>query len=192
MGGSKPSAPTIIMDPQTQPQKFQTVTPKSSFQDVAETLKTTMEQSAQLDKNRYAAGFSPTDMAVRQAAGDVTSAAAYLGSLPQSDVSTQFQATPRIFDIKSTDSSFSVAPGQVTSKTGASIKPATSQLDAVKKAAAERLDIAKKQYADAVQLAKTATDPVLKVRTDPSFATRDAEEYLPKRYNPETKKMEVV
>ena len=38
MGGSKPSAPTVIMPAETKPQQFQTVIPEKSFKDLAEQM----------------------------------------------------------------------------------------------------------------------------------------------------------
>ena len=191
MGGRRKEPDTIIMNPATQTEKFQTVIPASDFQKLAESQKAIMGQSAQLDKNRFDSGYSPSEMGVRDAGVRVQEAASYLSSLPQSSVNTQFQATPRPFDIKSTDSSFSVEPGQVTSKTGASIQPPTSQLTEVKKAAKDRLDVAKAQYAAALTAAATAKDPVLNP-TLGSFKDVDPKDYMPRRYNPETGKMDIV
>ena len=79
--------------------------------------------------------------------------------------------------------------------TGRSSAPATtpkSQLDFVKEAAKENLDNAKKEYLDAVKLAKTKGRPTPTITKDPSFATQDPKDLLPRRYNPETGKMDIV
>ena len=53
-------------------------------------------------------------------------------------------------------------------------------------------DEAKREYLDAVKLAKTKGRPKPTITKDPSFAKQDPADYLPKRYNPDTGKMEVV
>ena len=39
MGGSRPSAPTVIMPAETKPQQFQTYIPEKSFKDFGEQMK---------------------------------------------------------------------------------------------------------------------------------------------------------
>ncbi len=54
------------------------------------------------------------------------------------------------------------------------------------------LDNAKKEYLDAVKLAKTKGRPKATVTKDPSWAKQDAKEMLPRQYNPDTGKMDIV
>ena len=89
---------------------------------------------------------------------------------------------------------FNQKAGQSASKTGSgtvSPRPKT-QLDYVKDAAKQNLDNAKQEYLDAVKLAKTKPRPKPTITKDPSFATQDPMDLLPRRYNPDTGKMDIV
>ena len=123
-------------------------------------------------------------------------AAAYLSSLPKDVPDTSFQTTPRPFDITATKNAFGQRVGQtIPASTGASSAPATTpktQLEAVKEAAKMNLDNAKKEYLDAVKLAKTKGRPKPTITKDPSFAKQDPKDFLPRQYNPDTGKMDIV
>ena len=54
------------------------------------------------------------------------------------------------------------------------------------------LDNAKQEYLDAVKLAKTKPRPTATITKDPSFATQDPMDLLPRRYNPDTGAMDIV
>ena len=73
-----------------------------------------------------------------------------------------------------------------------SFKKPKSQLDYVKDAAKDNLDRAKKEYSDALKLVATRGRPKPTITKDPSFATQDPKDYLPKRYNPDTGNMDIV
>ena len=62
----------------------------------------------------------------------------------------------------------------------------------LKMAAKMNLDNAKKEYLDAVKQAKTKGRPKPTITKDPSFAKQDPKDFLPKQYNPETGKMDIV
>ena len=53
MGGSKPSAPTVIMPAQTQPQQFQTIIPEKSFKDLAEQMNRIETETGKIQDQRY-------------------------------------------------------------------------------------------------------------------------------------------
>jgi|TARA_Y100000361_G_C11043486_1_gene281197 hypothetical protein len=195
MGGSKPSAPTVIMPAETQPQQFQTVIPEKSFKDLAEQMGRIETETAKIQEQRYDEVGTPSEIGARSKGRDVTSAAAYLASLPSSMPDTSFQTTPRPFDIKSTSSAATTVPGQTGVKTGQSTATGSapkSQLDYVKDAAKDNLDRAKQEYSEALKLAKTKGRPKPTITKNPSFATQDPKDYLPKRYNPETGNMDIV
>ena len=195
MGGSKPSAPTVIMPAETKPQQFQTVIPEKSFKDLAEQMGRIETETGKIQEQRYDEVGTPAEIGARTKGRNVTSAAAYLASLPSAMPDTSFQTTPRPFDIKSTPSAATTVPGQTGLKAGQSTATGTtpkSQLDYVKDAAKENLDQAKKEYSAALKLAQTKGRPKPTITKDPSFAKQDPKDYLPKRYNPETGGMDIV
>ena len=195
MGGSRPSPPTVIMPPKTAPEKYQSLIPQESFQDLAESMKRIETETAKIQQQRYDELGTPADRGARAAGTNMLSAAAYLSSLPGADADTSFQTTPRPFDIKSTPSAATTVPGQTGLKAGQSTATGTtpkSQLDFVKDAAKDNLDRAKQEYSAALKLAKTKGRPKPTITKDPSFAKQDPKDYLPKRYNPETGGMDIV
>ena len=195
MGGSKPSAPTVIMPAETKPQQFQTVIPEKSFKDLAEQMGRIETETGKIQEQRYDEVGTPAEIGARSKGRNVTSAAAYLASLPSAPPDTSFQTTPRPFDIKSTPSAATTVPGQIGLKAGQSTATRTtpkSQLDYVRDAAKQNLDQAKKEYSAALKLAQTKGRPKPTITKDPSFAKQDPKDYLPKRYNPETGGMDIV
>ncbi len=195
MGGSKPSAPTVIMPAETKPQQFQTVIPEKSFKDLAEQMGRIETETGKIQEQRYDEVGTPAEIGARTKGRNVTSAAAYLASLPSAMPDTSFQTTSRPFDIKSTPSAATTVPGQTGLKAGQSTATGTtpkSQLDYVKDAAKQNLDQAKKEYSAALKLAQTKGRPKPTITKDPSFAKQDPKDYLPKRYNPETGGMDIV
>ena len=195
MGGSKPSAPTVIMPAETKPQQFQSVIPEKSFKDLAEQMNRIETETGKLQEQRYDEVGTPAEMGARTKGTNFKAAAAYLASLPSAMPDTSFQTTPRPFGITSTPGTFNQTVGQAGSKTGVSTASGTkpkSQLDYVRDAAKQNLDNAKQEYLDAVQLAKTKPRPKATITKDPSFATQDPMDLLPRRYNPDTKSMDIV
>ena len=53
MGGSKPSAPTVIMPAQTKPQQFQTIIPEKSYKDLAESMGRIETETGKIQDQRY-------------------------------------------------------------------------------------------------------------------------------------------
>ena len=195
MGGSKPSAPTVIMPAETKPQQFQSVIPEKSFKDLAEQMNRIETETGKLQEQRYDEVGTPAEMGARTKGTNFKAAAAYLASLPSAMPDTSFQSTPRPFDITSTPGTFNQTVGQAGSKTGVSTASGTkpkSQLDYVKDAAKQNLDNAKQEYLDAVKLAKTKPRPKATITKDPSFAKQDPKDLLPRRYNPDTGAMDIV
>ena len=195
MGGSKPSAPTVIMPAETKPQQFQSVIPEKSFKDLAEQMNRIETETGKLQEQRYDEVGTPAEMGARTKGTNFKAAAAYLASLPSAMPDTSFQTTPRPFGITSTPGTFNQTVGQAGSKTGVSTASGTkpkSQLDYVRDAAKQNLDNAKQDYLDAVQLAKTKPRPKATITKDPSFATQDPMDLLPRRYNPDTGAMDIV
>ena len=195
MGGSKPSAPTVIMPAQTQPQQYQTIIPEKSFKDLAQQMNRIETETGKIQEQRYDEVGTPAEIGARSKGTNILAAAAYLSSLPKADTDSSFLSTPRPFDIMSTPSAAVTKAGQTGSKTGQSTGTQVkqkSQLDFVKDAAKQNLDQAKKEYSEALKLAKTKGRPKATITKDPSFATQDVKDYLPRRYNPDTGKMDIV
>ena len=195
MGGSKPSAPTVIMPAETKPQQFQTVIPEKSFKDLAEQMGRIEAETGKIQEQRYDEVGTPAEIGARSKGRNVQTAAAYLASLPSAMADTSFQTTPRPFDIKSTPSAATTVPGQTGVKSGQSTATGVtskSQLDYVKDAAKDNLDRAKQEYSAALKLAKTKGRPKPTITKDPSFAKQDPKDYLPRQYNPDTGKMDIV
>ena len=196
MGGRKPSPPTIIMPAQTKPQQFQTIIPEKSFKDLAEQMGRIETETGKIQDQRYDEVGTPAEIGARAKGTNMLAAAAYLSSLPKNTPDTSFQTTPRPFDITSTKNTFNQKEGQtIGASTGKSTATATapkSQLDYVKEAAKQNLDNAKQEYLDAVKLVKTKGRPKPTITKDPSFATQDPKDYLPRQYNPETGNMDIV
>ena len=139
MGGSKPSAPTVIMPAETKPQQFQSVIPEKSFKDLAEQMGRIEKETGKIQQQRYDEVGTPAEIGARSKGTNMLAAAAYLSSLPKSTPDTSFQTTPRPFDITSTKGAFEQKTGQTSpATTGKSTAPTTtpkSQLDYVKDAA---------------------------------------------------------
>ena len=195
MGGSKPSAPTVIMPAETKPQQFQTVIPEKSFKDLAQQMGRIEAETGKIQEQRYDEVGTPAEIGARSKGRNVQTAAAYLASLPSAMADTSFQTTPRPFDIKSTASAATTVPGQTGVKSGQSTATGVtpkSQLDYVKEAAKDNLDRAKQEYSAALKLAKTKGRPKPTITKDPSFAKQDPKDYLPRQYNPDTGKMDIV
>ena len=102
MGGSKPSAPTVIMPAETKPQQFQSVIPEKSFKDLAEQMGRIEKETGKIQQQRYDEVGTPAEIGARSKGTNMLAAAAYLSSLPKSTPDTSFQTTPRPFDITST------------------------------------------------------------------------------------------
>ena len=187
MGGSPPSPPTVIMPPQTAPERYQSLIPQESFQDVAETMNRIEKETAKVQQQRYDETGTPADRGARQAKVRMNEAASYLASLPTSSPDTGFKTTPRPFGITSTASSATTQPGQSLSGTGIKRRPAPpvtktkSNLDIVRDIARKQLTDAQKNYADAVDYAKKTPRPTGTITKDPSFANRPDEIFLPKQ-----------
>ena len=195
MGGSKPSAPTVIMPAETKPQQFQTIIPEKSFKDLAQQMGRIEAETGKIQEQRYDEVGTPAEIGARSKGRNVQTAAAYLASLPSAMADTSFQTTPRPFDIKSTPSAATTVPGQTGVKSGQSTATGVtskSQLDYVKDAAKDNLDRAKQEYSAALKLAKTKGRPKPTITKDPSFAKQDPKDYLPRQYNPDTGKMDIV
>ena len=196
MGGSKPSAPTVIMPAETKAEKFQSVIPEKSFKDLAEQMGRIAAETGKIQQQRYDEVGTPSEIGARSKGTNMLAAAAYLSSLPKAMPDTSFQTTPRSFDITSTPNTFQQKKGQtISAGTGSSTAPATapkSQLDIVKDAAKQNLDFATKEYLEAVKQAKTKGRPTATITKDPSFAKQDPKDLLPRRYNPETGNMDIV
>lgn len=85
MGGSPPSAPTVVMPAPTAPTLYQSVVPLESYQDVAEAMQRAEKETAKIQRQRYQEVGTPAEIGARQAARRVQEAGSYYASLPQGD-----------------------------------------------------------------------------------------------------------
>lgn len=84
MGGSKGTAPQIMMPAPTPPPTiYRSVIPEEDYARVAERIKALDAETAEAVKRREAMVGTDADLAKRAASRDVLTAAAYSGSLPQ-------------------------------------------------------------------------------------------------------------
>ena len=80
MGGSKPSAPTVIMPAETKPQQFQSVIPEKSFKDLAEQMGRIEKETGKIQDQRYDEVGTPAEIGARAKGTNMLAAAAYLSS----------------------------------------------------------------------------------------------------------------
>lgn len=85
MGGSPPSAPTVVMPAPTAPTLYQSVVPLESYQDVAEAMQRAEKETAKIQAQRYREVGTPAEIGARQSGRRATEAASYLASLPTPD-----------------------------------------------------------------------------------------------------------
>jgi len=82
MGGSKPSAPRVVMPSPTAPIVFQSIVPEQSYKDLAAQMQRYQKERREIEKQRYAEVGTPGEIGDRQRARDVKTEEAYLASLP--------------------------------------------------------------------------------------------------------------
>ena len=116
MGGSKPSAPTVIMPAETQPQQFQSVIPEKSFKDLAQQMGRIEKETGKIQDQRYDEVGPHAEIGAKQRAIETQEAASYKASLPRGgSPDERFKETPRPFPIKSNRrATFDTVPGSMT------------------------------------------------------------------------------
>lgn len=82
MGGSKPSAPQVVMPAPAAPTIFQSVVSEQSYKALADQLERYEEERGKIEKQKYAEVGTPAEIGARQRARDVKSEMAYMASLP--------------------------------------------------------------------------------------------------------------
>lgn len=85
MGGTKPSAPQVIMPSPSSPTVFQTVVPLKSYKDLAAQLGRFETELGKVQSQRYQEVGTPAQIGAAQQARNVKSEEAYLASLPKGD-----------------------------------------------------------------------------------------------------------
>jgi hypothetical protein len=85
MGGTKPSAPQVIMPAPTSPTVFQTTVPLKSYKDLAAQLGRFETELGKIQGQRYQEVGTPAEIGAAQQARNVKSEEAYLASLPRGD-----------------------------------------------------------------------------------------------------------
>ena len=159
MGGSKPSAPTIIMPAEQNAQAFQTIIPQRSYKNLAESMGRMDKEYNRLLTNRYDSVGTPSEIGARARGADMMEDAAYLSSIPAGTGTENVLTTPRAFPIKSNNrGTFDTVAGSVAGfgderpGTGGGVfKSITS---AVKEAANQKYNASKLAYKNALEKAK--------------------------------------
>ena len=85
MGGTKPTAPQVIMPSPASPTVFQTVVPLKSYKDLAAQLGRFQTELGKVQEQRYSEVGTPAQIGAAQQARNVKSEEAYLASLPKGD-----------------------------------------------------------------------------------------------------------
>ena len=85
MGGSPPSAPTVVMPAPTAPTTYQSVVPLESYKQASDYLRRLTEKTEGIAQQRYQEVGTPAEIGARQAQRRVKEEAAYLAAVPQTD-----------------------------------------------------------------------------------------------------------
>ena len=78
MGGSKPSAPTVIMPAETKPQQFQSVIPEKSFKDLAEQMGRIEKETGKIQEQRYDEVGTPAEIGAKDKGRHVSSCCLFI------------------------------------------------------------------------------------------------------------------
>ena len=188
MGGSRAPGQVVMM-PEKKPaaQTFLQVTPQTSFQALAESMKRIEQETNKLRQERYDQVGTDKQIGERVAGRRVQEIASYLASLPTGqDRPIGFQRTPRPFDIQSTPQGTATVP--TTQTAAAQPVPTTpptvaSKFQPAVDAAALRLQNAMTAYTKAKQRADTAGRPQGTISPTPEWAKIEDKEWNPKQVN---------
>ena len=175
-GGSSES--NLIIPEGEKPKAFQTVIPKKSYKDLAESMGRTETEYNRLLDTRYDMTGTGAQLGAKQRGIEMQEAASYASSLPKSESpDTSFRGTPREFDIKSKGNTFETTAGQSPKATPTAPAPAKTL---AREAAEMRQKDAKDYYLAAVQKAKDTPRSYMQPTQDPGFAQNDPSIYLPR------------
>ena len=172
------SEPNLVIPQAKTPQVFQTIIPKKSYKDLAESVQRTEGEYNRLLDERYDMTGTGADIGARQRGIEMQEAASYRSSLPTGNADQSFRGTPREFDIKSKGNTFETAAGQSPKATPSPTAPTKSL---AKEAAEKRYGDAKDYYLAAVEKAKKTPRSYMEPTKDPGFAQNDPSIYLPKK-----------
>ena len=110
-GGSSES--NLIIPEGEKPKAFQTVIPKKSYKDLAESMGRTETEYNRLLDTRYDMTGTGAQLGAKQRGIEMQEAASYASSLPKFDSpDTSFRGTPREFQITSKGNTFETEAGQ--------------------------------------------------------------------------------
>ena len=181
-GGSN----TQIVIPQGEaPRAFQTIIPRKSYQDLAESMNRTERNYNRVLDQRYDMVGTGADIGAKQRGIEMQEAANIRSSMPTTAPDQSFRPTPRPFEIKSKGNTFETAAGQKSQPTAASPSAGTApKLVESKTLAQETADIrykdAKDAYLAAVKQAKDKPRSYMPETVNPGFAQNPSSIYLPK------------
>ena len=180
------SEPNLVIPQAKTPQVFQTIIPKKSYQDLAESVQRTEGEYNRLLDQRYDMTGTGADIGARQRGIEMQEAASYRSSLPTGNADQSFRGTPREFDIKSKGNTFETKEGQSPNTPAASTASTTPpKLQESRTTAQEAADLrygnAKENYLAAVEKAKTTPRSFKPITENPGYANTDSSIYLPKK-----------
>ena len=182
MGGSAPSPPTIIMPPQVAAERYQSLIPQESFQDVAETMNRIERETGKIQQQRYDEVGTPAEIGARQSGVRMREAMNYAASLPNRDPDTSFQSTPRRgrrFPARRRGTRFAGDRDVNISRRKVTETKPKSNLEIVRGLAKKQVLDAEKEYKNAVSYAESKDRPTATITENPSFANRPDETFLP-------------
>ncbi len=189
MGGSRAPGQVVMM-PEKKPaaQTFLQVTPQTSFQALAESMKRIEQETNKLRQERYDQVGTDKQIGERVAGRRVQEIASYLASLPTGqDRPIGFQKTPRPFDIQSTPQGTATVPTtQIAPSQPAPTTTSTgpNKYQAAVDAAAVRLADATSAYTKAKKLAadEEATGrPQGTISPTPEWAKIEDKDWQPRK-----------
>ena len=194
MGGSKPSPPTIIMPAEQSSTAYQTLIPKKSYKDLAQTTRRMEKEINRITSQRYDEVGTPAEIGARQRGLEMQESASYLSSLPRGgSPDTGFKETPRAFPIKSNNrGTFDTVAGSMAgyggTRPGTGAQPSTG-LDPAREAASVRFEKSKEAYAKGLNRAKTTPRSFMPVTPkNIGYADNPDKLFNPKTINNNNKK----
>ena len=180
LGGGN-DQPNIVIPPAETPRAFQTIIPRKSYKDLAESMGRTEQEIIRAEGNRQDMTGTAQQIGAKQRGIEMQEAASYASSLPAAaSPDTSFRGTPREFEVTSnTGGTFDTAAGQKSGSSQAKAQVTPSKTLA-REAAETRYGDAKDYYLEAVKKAKATPKSYMEPTKDPGFSQNPSDIYLPK------------
>tara|TARA_R100000149_G_scaffold31251_2_gene11996 strand:- start:2266 stop:3252 length:987 start_codon:yes stop_codon:yes gene_type:complete len=187
------SSPNIIIAPEKDPTVYQTIIPRKSYQDLAQSIRRTQAQINQEIKRGYRQTGTESQIGARQRGIELQEAASYAASLPGVGAPNQdFLPTPGSSGNNRRASNRSNRRNEVTGPGFPSDGPRTQRAsnrsnrqekNPAKQAADLRLGNALKSYKQAVKQAGRDKGLFVPLTRNPGYAQNDSKMFIPKKHN---------